>query len=57
MSTVRYCDFRLRKSILIFDFLFFVDFRIAGSDVAGMTTTATKTPCGQFYEVTGSKKW
>lgn len=29
----------------------------AGSDVAGMTTWAKKTPCGQFYEVTGAKKW
>jgi alkylation response protein AidB-like acyl-CoA dehydrogenase len=29
----------------------------AGSDVNGMTTRATKTPCGKFYEVTGAKKW
>jgi acyl-CoA dehydrogenase len=29
----------------------------AGSDVAGITTTATKTEDGQHYIVNGSKKW
>jgi alkylation response protein AidB-like acyl-CoA dehydrogenase len=29
----------------------------AGSDVAGMITTAKKTPCGKFYIVNGVKKW
>jgi len=29
----------------------------AGSDVANITTTATKSPCGKFYIVNGSKKW
>jgi acyl-CoA dehydrogenase len=29
----------------------------AGSDVANITTTATKTPCGRFYIVNGQKKW
>ncbi|KAI5476997.1 hypothetical protein MNV49_006955 [Pseudohyphozyma bogoriensis] len=29
----------------------------AGSDVRGMTTWATKTADGKFYEVTGTKKW
>ncbi|KAI8893160.1 acyl-CoA dehydrogenase/oxidase, partial [Globomyces pollinis-pini] len=29
----------------------------AGSDVAGMKTTAVKTPCGKFYIVNGVKKW
>lgn len=29
----------------------------AGSDVAGMLTTATKTPDGKFYIVNGIKKW
>ncbi|ORY70647.1 acyl-CoA dehydrogenase/oxidase [Leucosporidium creatinivorum] len=29
----------------------------AGSDVQGMTTRATKTADGKFYEVTGTKKW
>uniref|UniRef100_A0A7S3LN19 Acyl-CoA dehydrogenase/oxidase C-terminal domain-containing protein n=1 Tax=Aplanochytrium stocchinoi TaxID=215587 RepID=A0A7S3LN19_9STRA len=29
----------------------------AGSDVAGIRTTAKKTPCGQFYIVNGVKKW
>jgi len=29
----------------------------AGSDVAGITCTATKTPCGKFYIVNGVKKW
>jgi len=29
----------------------------AGSDAAGITATATKSPCGQFYYVTGTKKW
>ncbi|KAL2913977.1 hypothetical protein HK105_206568 [Polyrhizophydium stewartii] len=28
-----------------------------GSDVAGITTTATKTPDGKFYIVNGVKKW
>lgn len=27
----------------------------AGSDVFGMTTEGVKTPCGKFWEVTGSK--
>jgi acyl-CoA dehydrogenase len=29
----------------------------AGSDVAGITTTAKKTPDGKFYIVNGAKKW
>eukprot|EP00793_Prasinoderma_coloniale_P000398 PRCOL_00005382-RA len=29
----------------------------AGSDAAQITATATKTPCGRFYEVSGTKKW
>lgn len=29
----------------------------AGSDVASLACTATKTPCGQFYVVNGVKKW
>mmetsp|Transcript_63974 Transcript_63974/g.187131 ORF Transcript_63974/g.187131 Transcript_63974/m.187131 type:complete len:529 (-) Transcript_63974:159-1745(-) len=29
----------------------------AGSDVAGMVTTATKTPDGKYYIVNGIKKW
>uniref|UniRef100_A0A8H7KDD7 Acyl-CoA dehydrogenase n=1 Tax=Bionectria ochroleuca TaxID=29856 RepID=A0A8H7KDD7_BIOOC len=29
----------------------------AGSDVANITTTAIKTPCGRFYIVNGQKKW
>ncbi|KAI5918097.1 putative acyl-CoA dehydrogenase [Camillea tinctor] len=29
----------------------------AGSDVAGITTTATKSACGKFYVVNGAKKW
>ncbi|KAL8774918.1 MAG: hypothetical protein Q9194_003903 [Teloschistes cf. exilis] len=29
----------------------------AGSDVAGIQTTATKTPDGKFYIVNGTKKW
>mmetsp|Transcript_29302 Transcript_29302/g.95496 ORF Transcript_29302/g.95496 Transcript_29302/m.95496 type:complete len:523 (-) Transcript_29302:1361-2929(-) len=29
----------------------------AGSDVANIRCTATKTPCGQFYIVNGVKKW
>lgn len=29
----------------------------AGSDVANLTTTATKSACGQFYIVNGSKKF
>ena len=29
----------------------------AGSDVAGLRTTAVKTPCGKFYIVNGEKKW
>lgn len=29
----------------------------AGSDVAGMKCTATKTPCGKFFIVNGVKKW
>lgn len=29
----------------------------AGSDVAGLRTTATKTPDGKHYIVNGSKKW
>merc|ERR1719174_883457 len=28
-----------------------------GSDVAGMLTTAEKTPDGKFYIVNGTKKW
>ena len=28
-----------------------------GSDVAQITATATKTPCGKFYIVNGEKKW
>lgn len=30
---------------------------IVGSDVAGMTTTATKSDDGMYYIVDGSKKW
>lgn len=29
----------------------------AGSDVANLRTVATKTPCGKFYIVNGTKKW
>mmetsp|Transcript_74121 Transcript_74121/g.131493 ORF Transcript_74121/g.131493 Transcript_74121/m.131493 type:complete len:521 (-) Transcript_74121:233-1795(-) len=29
----------------------------AGSDVAGIKTTAEKTPCGKYYIVNGIKKW
>jgi alkylation response protein AidB-like acyl-CoA dehydrogenase len=29
----------------------------AGSDVAGMRTTAVKDPSGKFYVVNGEKKW
>uniref|UniRef100_A0A061RG14 Acyl-dehydrogenase n=1 Tax=Tetraselmis sp. GSL018 TaxID=582737 RepID=A0A061RG14_9CHLO len=29
----------------------------AGSDVAGIETTAVKSPCGRFYVVNGAKKW
>ncbi|CVL07967.1 probable acyl-CoA dehydrogenase [Fusarium mangiferae] len=29
----------------------------AGSDVANITTTAEKSPCGKFYVVNGEKKW
>ncbi|KAK0625481.1 acyl-CoA dehydrogenase/oxidase [Bombardia bombarda] len=29
----------------------------AGSDVAGITATATKSECGKFYIVNGTKKW
>ncbi|KAI8625691.1 acyl-CoA dehydrogenase/oxidase [Xylariaceae sp. FL1651] len=29
----------------------------AGSDVAGLRTTATKTPDGKYYIVNGTKKW
>ncbi|KAF2748144.1 short-chain specific acyl-CoA dehydrogenase mitochondrial precursor [Sporormia fimetaria CBS 119925] len=29
----------------------------AGSDVANITTTATKSPCGKYYIVNGAKKW
>jgi len=29
----------------------------AGSDVANVTTTAVKSPCGKFYIVNGLKKW
>ncbi|TPX08641.1 uncharacterized protein E0L32_009830 [Thyridium curvatum] len=29
----------------------------AGSDVAGITTTAEKSDCGQFYIINGAKKW
>lgn len=29
----------------------------AGSDVAGIRTTAVKSPCGKFYIVNGTKKW
>lgn len=29
----------------------------AGSDVANIQTTATKSECGKFYVVNGSKKW
>ena len=29
----------------------------AGSDVAGLRTTAEKSPCGKFYIVNGTKKW
>lgn len=28
-----------------------------GSDVAGVRTTAVKSPCGKFYIVNGAKKW
>ncbi len=28
-----------------------------GSDVANLTATAVKTPCGKFYIVNGEKKW
>jgi acyl-CoA dehydrogenase len=29
----------------------------AGSDVANITTTATKSSCGKFYIINGTKKW
>ena len=29
----------------------------AGSDVASISTTAVKSPCGKFYIVNGVKKW
>jgi acyl-CoA dehydrogenase len=29
----------------------------AGSDVANITTTATKTPDGKYYIINGTKKW
>lgn len=29
----------------------------AGSDVAGLRTTAELTPCGKYYKVNGEKKW
>lgn len=29
----------------------------AGSDVAGLTCVAKKSPCGKFYIVNGTKKW
>lgn len=29
----------------------------AGSDVAGITTTAVKTPEGKHYIINGTKKW
>lgn len=29
----------------------------AGSDVAGIRTTAVKSDCGKFYIVNGTKKW
>ncbi|KAI1828428.1 putative acyl-CoA dehydrogenase [Xylaria intraflava] len=29
----------------------------AGSDVAGITTTAVKSSCGKYYIVNGTKKW
>lgn len=29
----------------------------AGSDVAGIRTTAVKSKCGQFFIVNGTKKW
>lgn len=29
----------------------------AGSDVAGLTCVATKSECGKFYIVNGTKKW
>ncbi|KAM0082248.1 hypothetical protein ACKRZS_005616 [Fusarium odoratissimum] len=29
----------------------------AGSDVANITTTAERSPCGNFYIVNGEKKW
>ncbi|KAF2272572.1 short-chain specific acyl-CoA dehydrogenase mitochondrial precursor [Westerdykella ornata] len=29
----------------------------AGSDVANIVTTATKSPCGKYYIVNGAKKW
>ncbi|KAI1121458.1 putative acyl-CoA dehydrogenase [Nemania abortiva] len=29
----------------------------AGSDVANITTTAVKSPCGKYYIVNGTKKW
>jgi acyl-CoA dehydrogenase len=29
----------------------------AGSDVAGLTTTAVKSKCGKFYIINGTKKW
>ena len=29
----------------------------AGSDVASLACSATKTPCGKFYVVNGVKKW
>jgi len=29
----------------------------AGSDVAGLTCVAEKSPCGKFYIVNGTKKW
>ncbi|KAI0549162.1 putative acyl-CoA dehydrogenase [Xylaria curta] len=29
----------------------------AGSDVANITTTAVRSPCGKYYVVNGTKKW
>ena len=29
----------------------------AGTDVQGLQTTATKSPCGQYWIVCGAKKW
>ncbi len=32
-------------------------FCLTGSDAAGITCVATRTPCGKFFEVSGTKKW